>query len=311
MFTCSTCRNEWPENYCPVCAHTIDTSQTQRVPQDPSPVLVKSNVPESDARIVKPWTTGQKLSELTRCLRWFVGLFVLNILTFWGCLLLIDEHPSGGWVMLVGLATVGPLAIFCLYKLSRITGSRNILIYYSLFVLIPPTATVALILLCGRTLSESSRLGYRVTLFPPRITAGLGCGAMVIIGSCIVYVQALELWNHAQLKKSGQPTTGTLQMVTKHYVNFIPAGYTFTINYAGRPRSFAVNGRVYQENTLPDGKFTHHEIPLIYLPAKPDVAELPEMLGFSVTSLFSFLFGGLLVSFGGWGLYRTVANKPW
>ncbi len=34
MFTCSTCGREWPENYCPECAHTIVPAQTPQAPPD-------------------------------------------------------------------------------------------------------------------------------------------------------------------------------------------------------------------------------------------------------------------------------------
>jgi hypothetical protein len=40
MYTCSTCKNEWPENYCPACAHTIDRSLVQQMPSSPSPLSV-------------------------------------------------------------------------------------------------------------------------------------------------------------------------------------------------------------------------------------------------------------------------------
>jgi hypothetical protein len=40
MYTCSTCKNEWPENYCPACAHTIDRSLVQQMPSIPPPLPV-------------------------------------------------------------------------------------------------------------------------------------------------------------------------------------------------------------------------------------------------------------------------------
>ena len=98
-------------------------------------------------------------------------------------------------------------------------------------------------------------------------------------------------------------------MVTKHSVNFIPTGYTFTINYAGRTKDFPVSGEIHQKNTLPDGKFTHHEIALVYLPSNPDVAELAGMPGFSMGSLFQILMGGIAASYGGRGLYLVIRNK--
>jgi hypothetical protein len=296
MFTCSTCKNEWPENYCPVCARTIVNA----------PVLEKSNSPRPQTSATKPDTTLQKASKLRRCLWWFVVLFTLNILTFWIAIFLGDTYPSMGWVVGVGLATVGPLAIFTIYKIYKITNSSKGLILYSLFVLLPPTATVALILLCGRTLTEAARLGYRITLLTPRLRAGLFCGMIIITGFWIACAQVYDFQNHLRLKKSGKNTTGTLQMVTRHYVNFMPSGYTFTVDYSGRTRNFEVNETIYLENTLPSGKFIRHEIPMIYLPDQPDVAELPGMMGFSMFSLLLFLVGGILVCSGGWGLYRAI-----
>lgn len=46
VFTCSTCGKEWPENYCPECAHTIHRTQLEQgIPKaitqpDPVPALV-------------------------------------------------------------------------------------------------------------------------------------------------------------------------------------------------------------------------------------------------------------------------------
>ena len=267
---------------------------------------VKLNVLQPDAKTVKTFTSAQRISELTRCLRWFSGLFVLNIVTFWLAMLFVDRYPSAEKVLMAGLAMVGPLAIYSLYRFCRTIGSYDALIWYSLFVLIPPLATVALILLCIKTLAEGVKLGYRITVLPPRITVGLVYGIMIMVGCYCVYGEATQLRNHARLKKSGVPTSGILQMVTRHSVNFIPTGYTFTINYAGRSKAFGVDSRLLNENTLPDGKFTHHAISLVYLPDEPDVAELPGMLGFHMSSLFAFLMGGILVFLGGHCLRRLI-----
>src|SRR6185436_5717384 len=40
--TCETCGREWPENYCPECAHTIGRAATQAVPPPlPPPVIAQ------------------------------------------------------------------------------------------------------------------------------------------------------------------------------------------------------------------------------------------------------------------------------
>jgi hypothetical protein len=79
-------------------------------------------------------------------------------------------------MVVVGLATVGPLAIFTIHKIYRITNSFKRLILYSLFVLLPPTVTIVLILLCGRTLTEAARLPGVCGKFP-----GRGCGMLPVV----------------------------------------------------------------------------------------------------------------------------------
>src|ERR1035441_1986281 len=49
MFTCSTCGKEWPENYCPECARTIDcTIDRSQMDQTP-PELSTRGVPAAPA----------------------------------------------------------------------------------------------------------------------------------------------------------------------------------------------------------------------------------------------------------------------
>jgi len=165
---------------------------------------------------------------------------------------------------------------------------------------------VALLLLCGKTLAEGAKLGYRMTVIPPRITAGLVSGIIIMVGCYLVHSVTMQMWNQARLKKSGVPISGILQMVTRQNVDFVLSSYTFTINYTNRSKAFDVNSRLFQENTLPDGKFTRHAISLVYLPDEPDVAELPEMLGFQTTFLFTFFMGGILIVLGGQWLYRVI-----
>ena len=311
MFTCSKCKTDWPENYCPRCAQTIDRSRTESPPpREASTAPPKSKAPQSAAKAATTFTTAEKIAGLTRCLRWFVGLFVLNLLTFWAALLLLgDSSRAENWaeiVFLVGLATVGPLAVYVLYRFSRLTGSYKPMIFFSLFVLLPPLATFTLILLAGKTLAESKKLGYQITVLPPRLSAGLVSGFLLLVGCWQIYDQSVLLRNHAWLKKSGMPTSGTLEMVTRHTVDFIPVGYTFTISYLGKSKTFDVDSEVLRANTLLDGRFTHHPIALVDIPDRPDVADLPEMLGFRVTSLLPILFGGIVALFGGAMLYLVI-----
>lgn len=50
-FTCATCKNEWPENYCPVCAHTIDRATIQQAFSSTPPLLAKSNIAAADVEV--------------------------------------------------------------------------------------------------------------------------------------------------------------------------------------------------------------------------------------------------------------------
>jgi len=309
MPICSICGTEWPENYCPACGHTIGKSRNQSMAPQASQTALTADVAGKKANSEKRYPTGEQLAELTFCFRWFVGLFALNLLTWWGGLLLSSDWPGCEIMIWIGLVTVAPLAVYFLYRLSRITKDKNILFIYLLFLLFPPTATIALILLCGRAMSAASALGRQITVFPRRLGAGLAFGIIVLIGFYLLQDQISEFYNHARLTKAGAPTTGMLQMVVRHSVNFVLTGYTFTINYAGRTKDFQVSEDIYRKNTVPDGKFTRHEIALVYLPSNPDAAEVAGMPGFSMGSLFQILGGGIAASYGGRGLYLVMRNR--
>ncbi|HUA36919.1 MAG TPA: hypothetical protein VMA35_00810, partial [Candidatus Sulfopaludibacter sp.] len=130
---------------------------------------------------MKPSTTTQKIAVVTRCFWGFAGLLVLNILTFWVPFFLAIQRPSAldkipGEVMEAGIIIVGILAVFFIYKLSRTVKRIDIWFRYLLFVLIPISAPVALLLLCNRTYSELSLLGHGISLIAPRTAAGLKWG---------------------------------------------------------------------------------------------------------------------------------------
>jgi hypothetical protein len=260
-------------------------------------------------------TTAEKISELTRCLKWFVGLLILNILTFWVPLIWSSSKPAGEnfttWIMLIGFVLVGAPAFYFINELSRAIKSNDGWFYYLLPVLFPLTAPVALLLLCQKTIVSSAVLGHRIELVPPRFRAALTFAMIVLIGVFIIWAQCSDIRNHALLKKRGQQITGTLQMVTKHYVYFIPSGYSFLVKYAGTFKDFWVGKQFYLENTLPDGKFIQHPIAVVYLPEDPGVADLPENLKVSAFSPFTFLIGGLFVCAGGLGFHLVIANKQW
>ena len=264
--------------------------------------------------MVKFNSIAQKASGVTLCLRGFTGLAVVNILTFWVPFFVMFASSTGEtpWldgIMIAGIATVSLAGIYFIYYLFRIIQAYDVWFGYPFFVLLPFTTIVALLLLCRRTYAEAGKTGHRPTIFPPPIGARLACCATLALGLLLVYFQARELWNHARLTKMGVPITGTLQMVTKHYADLIPSGYSFDITYAGKYKSFTVDGALFSENTLPDGRFTHHPVSLIYLPDDPDVAELVGTPGFSIWSPIHFLIGALIAGSGWLGLSQTFARN--
>jgi hypothetical protein len=261
---------------------------------------------------MKPTTITQKIALVTRCFWGFVGLLVLNILTFWVPLFVAIQHPPGqdkiaSEVMEVGIMIVGILAVFFIYKLSRTVKRNDIWFRYLFFVLIPISAPVALLLLCNRTHTELSLLGHRTSLIAPRMAAGLTWGVTALLGCVLIYIDLSGLWNDERLDRSGKQMTGTLEMVTREYVYFIPSGYMFTVAYAGRTRVLKADRELFLQNASPDGTFTHHSVSVVYLPDKPDVAELPGVPEFSPLML---LLGGILASISCKGLNRVIRNKP-
>ena len=169
-------------------------------------------------------TTSEKIPELTRCFRWFAGLCVLNILTFWVPFIWAS---SGGrnavieWGLVVGLAVTGVVIIYFIHRLSRFAESRAVWFYLP-FALVPFFSVVVLLLLAARSSAEVTRLGGYARLLPPRVSAGLVALAILAFGLLLLYMQVSEDIDHVRLKRGGQPITGTLRMVTKHSVNFIP-----------------------------------------------------------------------------------------
>ncbi len=247
---------------------------------------------------------------MTKCFRWFVGLFFLHLFTFWPLVFFAGRGRSDFvvWGIWAALAAVWLATIFFVYRLFRITQSYLVWAYLP-FALLPLFDLIALILLCVRSSAELSKLGCEATLFPPRIGAALACLMTLAMGLFFLYGQVSVHLDHAMLKRKGQRIAGTLRMVIKHRTNFIPTGSSFEVEYAGQTKRFSVNRKLLREHTLGDGRFTHHELPVIYLPNRPDVAELPEMLGFSAWSLFPYLIGGVLAYLGGYGLLLQF-RKP-
>jgi hypothetical protein len=259
---------------------------------------------------MRTYTPEEKAQGLTRCFCWFVGLLALNIGAFWVPLVMTSSRHANddllGWIIVVGLVINCVLSIVFIYKLARLLGTNYVWILWMLAANVPFIATIAWLLLCNRAFKELSRLGSRMTLLLSRLGGGLLSGSLLLTGGYAIMLQVQEIWHHEQLKKSGTPITGILQIVTKHSVNFIPAGYSFTVEYAGRSKDFTADSKLFRENTLPNGMFTHHNIALTYLPDHPEVAELE---GTSPSFLTGFFSGGLIAFLGGAGLYAAIKNK--
>lgn len=121
----------------------------------------------------------------------------------------------------------------------------------------------------------------------PRPTAGTLLFWLVmgtcwcLLGIWLINSQVTALCDRRLLRAGGQLTLGGLQNVTKHRTNFILTGRSFGVDYAGTSKEFYVNGKVFAKHTLPDSRFVRHPIAVVFLPDRPSVAELSEMLAMS------------------------------
>jgi hypothetical protein len=126
----------------------------------------------------------------------------------------------------------------------------------------------------------------------------------VLLGVAVLYFQVQKTREHRLLKAAGQHISGTLQMVTKHRTNFITTGYDLTVDYAGRRKSFSVDSDLATKHTLVDGRFTRHPVDVVYLPNRPEIAELPEML--AASDWPSYLIGIVFTLSGVTGIRPTI-----
>jgi len=125
----------------------------------------------------------------------------------------------------------------------------------------------------------------------PKAIVTLILGAL--FGIWLLYSQVQQDSQRQELKSVGQSTVGNLTGATRHSVNFIPMGYSFQISYAGQSKQFDVSKSLFYSHINDDGKFRVNErIPVIFIPNRPNVAELPEML-----DLLAWWCGGPLVKY--------------
>jgi hypothetical protein len=258
-------------------------------------------------------TNEERVSAFAKCFWWFTSLLVLHIGTFWVPFLwaTTSRHPNNDlvtWTMSGGLILTFVLSIVSIYKFARLLGKKYVWILWILAANFPLTAAIAYLLLANRAHSELVRLGSRMAL--QLSLAGVGClSGSVLLAGCFVFFHEIQnVRNHEQLKKFGQPITGTLQMVTRHYLDGImPIGYSFDIGYAGTSHRFDADDEQYQANTLPGGQFTRHDMALTYLPDHPDVVELA---GTSPSPLTGFGNAVGIILIGGSGLCAVIKKFP-
>jgi hypothetical protein len=260
----------------------------------------------------KTYTNEEKASGLAQCFWWFAALLVIHVSTFWGAFLHTTGRNSDddlmAWIMVGGMVVNLVLSIVFIYKFARLLGTQYVWISWILAANFPLTAVFAYLLLGNKAYGELSALGHRLAVRLSQAGLAILGGLVLIIGCFAFFFQIQDVRNHEQLKKSGQPMNGTLQMVTRHYNElFIPTGYSFDVMYAGRTKTFEADRRQYRENTLPGGKFTQHDIALVYLPDHPEVAELA---GTPDSALRGFITASFIIFLGGSVLYAAIKKFP-
>ena len=121
-----------------------------------------------------------------------------------------------------------------------------------------------------------------------------------LFGIWILYHQVQQDAQWRELKSAGQNTVGRLTEATRHRVNLIPMGYSFQIDYEGQSKKFEVSKALFYQHVNSDGKFRVNEkIHIVFLPSRPKVAELPEMLDlwvwWSGGPILNYPFGTVLL----------------
>ena len=103
---------------------------------------------------------------------------------------------------------------------------------------------------------------------------------IALLGILVLYRQVQEDAQWRELKSAGQSTVGLLTKATRRTWNFIPMSYSFQITYEGQSKNFKVSKALFYQHVNSGGKFrVNEEVHIVFLPSRPKVAELPEMLG--------------------------------
>lgn len=227
------------------------------------------------------------------CRKGFRFLIFSNIATFWIPLVLLvthlveDKGPADVllWFAVVAMV-VNAISLFILILLFAKISRR----YYGLLAVVPLSlipffGIIGFVIAHGQTTTALSRMGWsgkesRPSLRMSNLRIVLGKVILLCIwlvwtslGVLAIYLQVAQNRNLELLRAGGQQTSGVLQQVTVHN-----GSYSFFIQYAGRKKEFQASRQLFEKHTLPGHTFTHHEIGVVYLPDKPEVAELPEML---------------------------------
>ncbi|HZV33285.1 MAG TPA: hypothetical protein VFB72_01815 [Verrucomicrobiae bacterium] len=138
----------------------------------------------------------------------------------------------------------------------------------------------------------------------------LAASAFLLAAVCCVGYQIVENREHRTLLEAGHRTQGTLDNITRTTHDLILSSYTFEISYlddagASHRQTMDANAQLFNENTYDGDKFTHHQIEVVFLPYRPDVAGLPKALGISVRGYVV----ALLLSLLGFLWFRSLSRK--
>ena len=123
---------------------------------------------------------------------------------------------------------------------------------------------------------------------------GLALASLIAL---FIYLAYGEVRDRMRLGGHGVTVQGTLELATAHKTNFIPTGYSFTVQYLNQKREFDVSRNLFFRYVEND-KFTHHApIKVVYLPHDESVAIPSEMLSVWVywgSIIYFFGFAAIL-----------------
>jgi hypothetical protein len=137
--------------------------------------------------------------------------------------------------------------------------------------------------------------------------------ACLLIAVCCGGYQTSANREQRMLLEIGHRTQGRLENVTitRHLPLFFwwPSR-SFDVSYvddagASHRKQMDVSAEVFTKNTLANGRFTHHNIEVAFLPHHPDIVGLPEALGSSVWG-YVIAIVPLLIGFA---LFRSLARQ--